>query len=1111
MSDHIKTNAGEIAPVDKAIRDIITGKDPAGLRRNLFVSAGAGAGKTACIVDRVMTLLVETPLNIERLAVITYTTKAAAELKERTRVNLERRVASASTPSEKSRAGQQLDELSKAKISTVHSFCLDLIKEYPVEFGRDPDCSIADDRLTASILTEVKRRFYLAEAEPASASQASYMALKNLRMHHAEAMTEDTLFTIFDLLYKNRELVPAAIELKVSQNPQMVHQSVCDILRRLIKFLLVDIEVQIKSKDDKLYAKIPDIAAILAAHGVTTASLANVDSLAAALLAGANVPFPGNIGSLAAYKDKAALSSYKDGVKELKAAIATAKQGALIACYNLILEAFPAYRTLYDEFKSASGLLDFADCLITVRDGLRSQHFLRKELQQRFDVLIVDEFQDSDPLQSEIIFYLSGQDPEDNGPWDRQTLKPGKLVLMGDPKQSIFGFARADIRTYLKVKELLVAVDAKSSVALSTNFRSTPELVSFLNESFGDIIKPIESVPFASPQYEDMHAYKNAGTSGAGLEVLELNLEPEHLARSRKTHDKYDKLRAEERRSRESWTVASWIKEQIRTGSSSYGDFLILFRTSTAMADYEWALDRLQVPVLNTKTSAFLTTPEARNLIALLGVLVDPNHGQYIYAALRSVFFGFDDARLQRLFVAAGRKPSLSSLAKIEPELLPLLALTMSGEALPARFEAACRSYLFTSTGMAVGLKELPAAIVRMSNLIQQELVLADFDEQRALDTVLGGAIVERTYDKATKEFESDKLLLQAPRTNKVRLMTVHAAKGLESKFVILASPGVDAMIKFDSLIDRDHGTIIPLTNKIYDTDMLDLPQLQESGAIEAVFKKEEEKRVLYVASSRAIERLCIVRHLGDKIGSFLEPLQEAIDHAPAVTKLDVPENFASRHAMTHATPALNLGNVTHDAWQDQQLQASKRLGLKSFKGLAVTTATKETAERLFDNSSRGSGGGRALGMLVHEVMETICLRARAKVRMSGPDVEHLVTINNASAHGIPENNLAKVRSAISTFLNTKLYADILAAKIVFPEVPFRQEDGTRGVIDLVYIDDHGAHVVDWKSDVFKDADRETAVVSLYKKQIEAYRSAVEKMLGEKVTSVECIFLMKTA
>jgi len=86
-----------------------------------------------------------------------------------------------------------------------------------------------------------------------------------------------------------------------------------------------------------------------------------------------------------------------------------------------------------------------------------------------------------------------------------------------------------------------------------------------------------------------------------------------------------------------------------------------------------------------------------------------------------------------------------------------------------------------------------------------------------------------------------------------------------------------------------------------------------------------------------------------------------------------------------------------------------------------------------------------------------------------------------------------------------------LAATFVIPEVPFRQADGTRGVIDLVYIDANGAHVVDWKSDVFEDADREMAVVSLYKKQIETYRSAVEQMLGERVTSVECVFLMKTA
>jgi ATP-dependent exoDNAse (exonuclease V) beta subunit len=365
-----------------------------------------------------------------------------------------------------------------------------------------------------------------------------------------------------------------------------------------------------------------------------------------------------------------------------------------------------------------------------------------------------------------------------------------------------------------------------------------------------------------------------------------------------------------------------------------------------------------------------------------------------------------------------------------------------------------------------------------MSELVRQEMALSDADERRVLDTLLGGAITEKRYGRGPKEFETDKLLLAAPQTNKVRLMTVHASKGLEARFVILADPGAGAMTSFPGVVDRSAGPNVPLTNKIYEIDMLDLPQLAVAGQQEALLKEEEEKRVLYVAASRAIERFIVVQHEGEALGSFLAPLEDALTKATTRERLYLPESFAARHTMARPAPKLLASKHTAETWAAAQASAAAKLRPSSPVALAVTSAAKGEAERLF-NTGRGSGGGRTMGLFLHGIMETICIRARAKLRTTPADLDQLCA---AATQGIllPKKKLGKLRSAVTAFLSSKLYERILAASVVLPEVPFRDAKGLRGVIDLVFIDAEGAHVVDGKSDVFTDREREEKVVSLY-------------------------------
>ena len=490
-------------PKDKKARDFITGVSRPGLSHTLFVRAGAGAGKTHCLQERVKNLLLHHDCMPEKLAVITYTTKAAAEIKDRIRLAIEKAASSNADKELQTKAAVLLDELNKSKMSTVHAFCFDLLKEYPVEFGIDPVCQIADDRATAALKREVQRLFYEAEAINDPQFKAELEARKRLNEEFPNAVREDHLFSFFGVLYQNRELKARRLPSLSPKALTKLKGEMNALLVQLVADITIGIEKAIAKNDDKLYLKREEILQRLAIHGIITSKKSqDCSALLEAVLLSGSSPFPHSAGAKGNYKDPEFLAGYKERAGQFKGLLETYRQEQAVNCYHLLLDIYPLYSSLYQSFKRSHGLLDFADCLILLRNGLRDKPFLKSALQSRFDVIIVDEFQDSDPLQSEILIHLASANVDAGTSWEDLELVPGKLTFMGDPKQSIFGFARADISIYLKVMKLITANDTLADQVLSTNFRSLPGVLEFVNQHFDKIITKHETEPFASPEYD---------------------------------------------------------------------------------------------------------------------------------------------------------------------------------------------------------------------------------------------------------------------------------------------------------------------------------------------------------------------------------------------------------------------------------------------------------------------------------------------------------------------------------------------------------------------------------------------------------------------------------
>ena len=1098
---------------DQAVRDLITGTIAAGLEQTYFVRAGAGAGKTSCLQDRVKNLLMTKVVVPEKLAVITYTNRAANEIKDRIRFSLE---AEATKGKNRETAVKILDELNKAKISTVHSFCFDLLKEYPVEFRIDPNSEIADERFTKLIKQEVRALFYEADALKDKRFAKELKIRSELLEEFPDAISEDSLFELFNLFYANRELAPRKLLVGGENDTAKPKAEVRKLLKELCTDILVNIEKAIEDESDALYRLRPEILQTLALYQVKTPKDA-VDQLAEALLSGVNNPFKG-AGNQKGYRDAKFLKDYKARAKALAGAIAEYEIEKALSCYNLILDIYPAYQKLYDEYKCEHGYLDFADCLILLRNGLRDNVFLAEALQSRFDALIVDEFQDSDPLQAQIMFYLAADDSELDADWTKCQIIPGKLVFVGDPKQSIYGFARADISIYLKVAKLLTAQHKKADQALTTNFRSAPEIVSFVNKIFSKLIKTHETEPFASPEYEPMAAYQESLGSEStkpSVQVLALKAGLPSDKPGEKGVKQDGTPGVEQLRAREAWAVAQMIKSQIDSKAATPGDFLILFRKAVGMGDYEKALEKFGIPVANSKGRLFLQLPEVVGLVSILGLLVNPNEKHYLVAALKSAYLGYSDTEIHTLFGKCGERVSLENCKNHDSRLEKLEQVARGSGSLDYRFEEACECLSIMSNAMALGDTDLVGCVINLTEILRAELKVNDFNEKKTLKNLVSGALKSQSFGMKKSEddeLSEEKLLLQTLEPTKVRLMTVHEAKGLENEFVIIANPSALRIDTVNTIVDRERGEITALKYPLLGHDLRDCSQLVKKVEREEIFKVEEENRVLYVAATRAKKGLFIVRYEGVKAGSFLAPMTELLDDTTPVQVLTVDESYLKRFEHDDPKGASVVKPVSPgdlDSASIKRKDACAKINEKGAQSEAVTSQLKEEAAILFKNNIDGKARGKEFGALCHLIFEWLCQKAAMKVSVVVKDaLAHLNALNGLADYQFEAPELASLAKAVEGFMGSELYQQILAADSIFTEVPFQVVGEVHGVIDLIFTDAAGVHVVDWKSDTFSTSQRKNEVSAFYLKQLCAYVTAVENRFGQKVASKRCVYVL---
>ncbi|TMW73484.1 UvrD-helicase domain-containing protein [Alteribacter natronophilus] len=1029
------------------------------LDRNFLVEAGAGSGKTRSLVTRMTNLIVTGKFHIHEIVAITFTRKAADELKERFQAALEKLAVETGHSVEKDRISNALENFDQCFLGTVHSFCSKILRERPVEAGLDFDFRELDDMEDEALLDQAWE-MYLTEVRAKNPEKLKLFeeaaidvtelrsALKTVKEYEDVTwFTEETpvpdLNKAFDsLLTFINEAWRSMPETKPVKGYDKLQEKLLIAKRRLQYF---DLE---QSRN-----RLNLLRLFEAKPGVT---LNRWDSKEDAKY----------------LKEQAAV--IHEHVKEFM----TEWQEY---CHSIIVPFLRPALTAYTNLKKELSMLNFQDMLLLTAKMLREQPSTRHYFRRKYKCLLVDEFQDTDPVQAEIMLLLTGElDNQDD--WTRQVPKPGSLFVVGDPKQSIYRFRRADIDIYQKVKQM-IAKTGGETLDLIMNFRTTSRITSRINPVFEGVMPSGENAYQAA--YRPLVSYKEDAEDSENRGIFTLTV----------PDGKKDEVVAED-----AGRVAGIISRRIREGTAVPADFMVLTRYNDGVLEYTKALQELGIPVMTSGESAFDRDEMLRSLAHLYMYLANPSSSFYFTAVLRGPFFGISDSLLLKYRRAGGELHAYSSM----PERLDMKernVLSVCFEKI-RRYLKWCRQHA-PATVMEMAAEDLGLFTASIKagktprDAVHYYQVIAGVRDEESRGKTLFGDCAKFFYEQVTERVHEELLLPEDHQA--VRVMNVHKSKGLEAPYVFLVHPKkITDTAKFvDRHIERteDDSTgyfTFQKTAGMYQRETIARPPgWDERKKEETAYLSAEEIRLLYVAATRAEEMLIISRT--DSEADNKNPWRSLVKEIPGLEEIPVPENEQGRESGVPEPvdiPAYDAFLSELDTWTGKASEESYKI---------ETPSGIETKEESF-MLEREEGGGPEWGTFVHELFENQIRygdMGRSKIRQ--------MLIN----HRLDELRADEAEGVLNSFIHSDLWKRMEQSDQVLTEVPFmyRETEQTgsiparylNGIIDLIFREEGEWVVVDFKTDRLKNESDLKELKTYYQSQLHAYTGAWEKMTGQKV------------
>lgn len=1038
----------------------------------VFVSAGAGTGKTAVLVERFARAVCERGLSVDSILVITYTDRAAGELRGRIRARL-------------AELGRHdlARELDGAWVSTIHGFCHRLLKAHPFAAGLDPRFRVLDEsqgRVVRGEAFAAALEAFCADGEPDRLALLATYGTRGLRR---------MLGGVFETLRS----AGRPLELVIGGRPGLAER--IEELREAGQRALEETDGDPAAEKPREAVR---RALELLDHPPAAERLLDLSGLAAR---GAG---------------RERFAAYEDARRALEQA---ALDVVALRDRDLLQALLQSFAAAYRGAKDRESALDFEDLQLLARDLLRGDEEIRARESWRFRSVMVDEFQDTNRLQCELIDLIAGDPAADPG---------RELFFVGDEFQSIYRFRHADVDVFRERRSRVGGV-----LALTQNYRSRPEVLEVVNylfsDGFGHGFQPLEAAGrFADPVFgpavellvTDKESYRGTGV---------------HWRRAEAIH------------------VARRVLELVDTGEAAAGEIVLLFAAGTDAELYEEELRAAGLPTFRATGRGYFGQQQVVDLLGYLRLLHNRYDDEALVTVLASPLVGVSNDALVLLRRAAPGRPLFAGLERGLPEGLADDDARLF-QAFKQRYER------LVGQTPAPGLERLCEQIVaehdydlavlarwdgrrRYANLRKLARLARSYEALRGADVEGFVRFVSEQEEAGAKELEA---VAEEEGADAVRLLTIHAAKGLEFKVVVVADAGRDRVATSGEEIlclpDGRFGlkVVDPATGKRRAAFEYEAVKESEEEA-----EEEERRRLYYVAMTRAIDRLIVSGSidpakataertpigwvLGRLEATDLEragegPVELDRDGARLLLRVDRHRPRVAAEAVAAEPEAgqlelfVELGRGPEPAPAPAlpplaavPAPAAADVRRLSYSSLALfeRCSYRFYAERIAGMRETGSGGavpGRSglaateIGDAVHLVLERVDLAAPV-----APAEEDIAASVRARYPAVTGEEIGRVGAFVSAYCGSGLAGRLGGLPGAAPEKPFAFEyDGVllHGRLDVLHREGGRTLVVDYKTTSLADGGPAEIVERDYRLQRLVYALACFRSGAEEVEVV---------
>ena len=1032
---------------DLAAREIIEND----FSRTLAVNAGAGSGKTHQMVERIVNGVRDRHFTMDRVAVITFTRKAAGEMRQRVIQRLNQLLPEAGKD-ERDLLEEQLVQAVTAQISTIHSFCASMLKEKPVEAGIDPAFVMLDDNDTSffdDVFDRYRERVLIEEENGIPARVIEALLLD----HGFELLTPEwsrgNVASVRDLLqtfitYRDASLaMPEFVDLEEELEKIRCFWDHC--------VAEADPSESLTNKLQELREDFMDIK-----HDPDMVK-----------------SFTMKMGNCGGKNWK----EFRDKVKEEFLPLRHRyfyglRYTTLKDLYDDLQVLFEDFIRFYRDCQVREGVMDNEDLLILARNLVRDNPEVRRYFRRRYRRLFVDEFQDTDPVQTELVFLLAGEESDISTNWQDVKLEKGKLFIIGDVKQAIYNFRRADVRSFMSALE---RVGPENTLTLSANFRSNQKVLDFVNGHFSTTMTRQNQY---IPVFEPLEVTGDRRDTGKENRVISVTTNVEGT------------LSMDELRDLQSRLACAWALRNHGTRFDRWSDLTMLVRQRKAASRLMDALESAGIPCEISGSTSYFARYEVRHLATVLNAVVDPTDNISLYGALKGPFFGHTDRDIRDYLVG-----NRLSMFNADPSFEVGASLEFLGslhrQSLNSRAEHVVND-LYVETGVLQGLAPGYMGREKVMNLLKA----LEFVRHRG-----SGSLEEAARELGSaidSGMEMGDLSPAPGERDAVQVMTIHRAKGLENRVVYIVDAANMPFTRPTTLVHDNSIYLVHDSLKLLEYDaVLGLNQEKE---------RAEEERLRYVAATRAADYL-VFNRLNVELksrqieDSFIFPYYASLDGDNVdeeIIEIDhgmfsMPANYYPQ-----VTPGNNKKLAKEAAaWRAKLDGAIERGGVPVFSvinpssyrpGLSEGLEVEISADGIDRVMIENRLDAPAIGTVIHRLLEV-------GDRLDNEQIENYAAML-LEREGVSTAH-ADIMGIFRAITASHLYKRSLQAENVYRELPlvFAHNGGlVHGIVDLLFREGSTWVLVDYKVLMDPAGNSEESLKEKYAAQIELYAAGLSRL-----------------